>query len=60
MVLHGVIGTDGRVHELKYGSGPQLLAQAAIEAVTWWEYRISGAPPVEIETTIEVAFPPLD
>jgi hypothetical protein len=60
VVLHGVIGTDGRAHELKYVSGPQLLAQAAIEAVTWWEYRISGAPPVEIETTIEVAFPPLD
>ena len=56
VVLRGVIGADGRAHELQYVSGPPLLAQAAIEAVRWWEYRVSGAA-VEVETTIEVAFP---
>ena len=33
VVLHAVIGTDGKTHEVSYVSGPKLLAQAAIEAV---------------------------
>ena len=34
VVLHAVIGEDGRAHQLEYVSGPPLLAQAAINAVT--------------------------
>lgn len=63
VVLHAVIGTDGKTHELSYVSGPQLLAQAAIEAVRWWQYRINvvGLEPFEsqeVDTTISVLFPP--
>jgi hypothetical protein len=57
VVLHAVIGTDGRPHGLQYISGPQQLAQAAIDAVGWWQYRVN-AESEEINTTIEVAFPP--
>lgn len=57
LILHAVIGTDGRAHELQYVSGPEQLAQSAIDAVTWWQYRVTGEAE-EIDTTIEVAFSP--
>jgi hypothetical protein len=70
VVLHTIIDTGGRARELQYVSGPPLLAQAAIEAVKWWQYRIAvddkdigtGSFPVvleplEVDTTIEVVFP---
>jgi hypothetical protein len=65
-----IIDTGGRPRELQYVSGPPQLAQAAIEAVKWWQYRIAvdekaigtGPFPVvleylEVDTTIEVVFP---
>ena len=63
VVLRAVIGTDGRAHELSYVSGPQVLAQAAIDAVRWWQYRINvvNLEPYEaqeVDTTISVLFPP--
>ncbi len=63
VVLHAVIGTDGRAYELSYVSGPQVLAQAAIDAVRWWQYRINvvNLEPYEaqeVDTTISVLFPP--
>lgn len=63
VVLHAVIGTDGRPHELSYVSGPQVLAQAAIDAVKWWQYIINvvSLDPFEaqeVDTTISVLFPP--
>jgi len=63
VVLHAVIGTDGRAHELSYVSGPRVLAQAAIDAVRWWQYRINvvSLKPFEaqeVDTTISVLFPP--
>jgi len=60
VVLHAVIGEDGRPHELEYVSGPPILAQVAIDAVTWWQYRVAtvGDEPAEVDTTIEVVFPP--
>ena len=59
VVLHAVIAEDGRAHELQYVSGPPLLTQAAIDAVTWWEYRVAivNDEPVEVDTTIDVVFP---
>lgn len=57
VVLHALIAEDGRAHELQYVSGPPLLEQAAINAVSWWEYRVSGESE-EVDTTIEVVFPP--
>lgn len=63
VVLHAVIRTDGRADELSYVSGPRVLAQAAIEAVRWWRYRINVASlepfeAREVDTTISVLFPP--
>jgi hypothetical protein len=62
IVLQAVI-KDGRAQELRYVSGPPLLAQSAIDAVKWWRYRavmIDGEPveAEELDTTIEVVFPP--
>ena len=59
VVLHAIIDRNGRTRELQYVSGPTLLAQAAIDAVRWWEYEASGED-VEIDTTIEVEFSPAD
>lgn len=63
VVLHAVIGTDGRAHEVSFVSGPPVLAQAAIDAVKWWQYRINvvSLEPFEaqeVDTTISVLFPP--
>lgn len=62
VVLHAVIGTDGKTHELSYISGPLALAQAAIDAVKWWQYRINvvSLEPYEaqeVDTTISALFP---
>jgi hypothetical protein len=63
VVLRARIGTDGRAHELSYVSGPQVLAQAAIDAAKWWQYRINVVKlepyeAQEVDTTISVLFPP--
>jgi protein TonB len=58
VVLHAIIGKDGRVSELEVISGHPLLAKAALEAVKSWRYqptRLDGRP-VEIDTTITVDF----
>jgi outer membrane biosynthesis protein TonB len=59
VTLHAIIGIDGRPHDLQYVSGPPLLAQAAIDTVTWWQYRINQEN-VEVDTTIPVVFQPRD
>jgi hypothetical protein len=56
VVLEAVVGIDGRPRNLRYLSGPPLLAQAAIDAVTWWQYRVDGEN-TETLTTIPVVFP---
>jgi hypothetical protein len=61
VVLHAIIGTDGRPRELSYISGPPLLVQAAREAVVWWQYRIDVVSlepyePEEVDTAIPVLF----
>ncbi|PYV95409.1 MAG: hypothetical protein DMG89_21555 [Acidobacteria bacterium] len=56
VVLHAVINRDGRVRHAQYLSGPPLLAQTAINAASWWQYVVTEEN-VEIDTTIEVAFP---
>ena len=59
VVLHAIIGRDGRIHELKVVSAPwPSLAAAALMAVSKWEYRpyqVNGEP-VEVETTVNVIF----
>ncbi len=58
VVLQAVIGTDGHVYDLKVISGPEVLRQAAIDAVKQREYRpyLLKYVPVEASTTIKVIF----
>jgi periplasmic protein TonB len=56
--LEGVIGTDGRVHELKALSGSPLLIRAALDAVRQWVYKplLLNGEPVEVVQSIVVNF----
>ena len=56
--LEGVIGTDGRVHELRLVSGNALLVRAALDAVAQWIYeptQLNGVT-CEVTTNISVVF----
>jgi TonB family protein len=64
--LHGVIeldvvvGRDGSVADVHALNGPDVLAQAAMDALRWWRfepYRVDGRP-VVVETTVAVEFKP--
>jgi hypothetical protein len=58
VVLDAVIASDGTVVALHRLSGPEVLAQAAIDAVRWWRfepYRVDGKA-VDVETDLAVAF----
>jgi protein TonB len=56
--LQGVIGTDGRIHELKVLSGHPLLVKAAVDAVSQWIYAptILNGQAVEVAAPITVTF----
>jgi len=58
VVLHALIGRDGRIEKLQLVSGQPMLAQSAIDAVSQWRYRpyILNNEPVEVETQITVNF----
>lgn len=58
VVLHAIIGTDGRVQELQVISGPILLRQAAIDSVKPQKYQptLLNGQPVEVDTTLSVIF----
>jgi hypothetical protein len=59
VVLHAIIAKDGTVQEMQYVSGPTSLAKVAMDAVRQWTYKpttLQGQP-VEVDTTIAVAFP---
>jgi protein TonB len=58
VVLQAVIAKNGTIDKLRVLSGPAMLQQAALEAVSQWRYRpylLSGEP-VDVETTINVVF----
>jgi len=60
IVLDVVVGSDGSVVEVRALNGPEVLAQAAAEALRWWRfepYRIDGKAMV-VETTVAVEFKP--
>jgi TonB family protein len=60
IVLDLVVGRDGSVIKVRPQNGPDLLAQAAVEAVRWWKfepYRMNGEPAV-VGTRIAVEFKP--
>ena len=59
VVIQGTIGTDGKVHNQEVLVAPsELLADAAMEAVSHWQYKpyLLNGQPVEVETTINVIF----
>jgi protein TonB len=56
--LHAIIGTDGRVRELRAMEGHPMLVRAAVEAVRQWLYRPAALndDPIEVDTEITVRF----
>jgi TonB family protein len=60
VVLRVVVGLDGKVHDLRYISGPTELVDAAMDAVKQWAYKptMLNKEPVEVESTVTVTFAP--
>lgn len=58
VVLHANISKAGTIENLGVISGPQMLRQAALDAVKTWRYKpyLLDNEPVEVETTINVTF----
>jgi protein TonB len=56
--LTGIIGTDGRIRELRVISGHPLLAKAALDAVQQWIYEATllNGEPVEVIAPSTVTF----
>lgn len=56
--LEGIIGTDGRIRDLRPLSGNPLLVPAALEAVRQWVYEptLLNGKPVEVIAPITVIF----
>jgi hypothetical protein len=54
-----VIGKDGTVIEVDPLAGPAPLISSAVDAVRRWKYNptLLNGRPVEVETTVDVAFP---
>ena len=60
IALDVVVGRDGSVVDVHALNGPDMLAQAAIEALRWWRfepYLVDGKP-VVVKTTVAVEFKP--
>lgn len=59
VLLHAIIGRDGRVHSLRFLKVPDSeLAMAAVAAVRKWRYKpyLLNGEPTEVDTTITVNF----
>jgi protein TonB len=58
VILQASISKSGTIENLRVVSGPQLLQQAALDAVSQWLYRpyLLNGEPVEVETTVNVVF----
>jgi TonB family protein len=59
VVLEAMIGTDGRIHDLRVISAPAAeLAASSFAAVSQWEYRpyVMGGRAVPVQTTVTVTF----
>jgi protein TonB len=56
--LQGVLGVDGRIHELKVLRGHPFLIKAAVDAVLQWTYEpaMLNGQPVEVQAPIQVNF----
>ena len=58
VVLHVIIGKDGKVRKVDSMSGPPELIQAAIDSVQQWIYQptLLNNSPVEVDTQVSVNF----
>jgi protein TonB len=58
VILAATISKSGNIENLHVVSGPAVLQQAALDAVSTWRYRpyLLDGQPVEVETTVEVIF----
>jgi periplasmic protein TonB len=58
VVLHAIIGKDGKVNQLAYVSGPAMLLSATMNAVRQWKYKpfLVNGEPVEVDTIIVFTF----
>lgn len=58
VALQATISKTGAIENLHVINGPQMLHQAAIEAVRTWKYKpyLLNGEPVEVETEINVIF----
>jgi protein TonB len=56
--LHAVISAAGTITSLSVINGPNVLRQAALDAVKTWRYKpyLLDNEPVEVETTVNVVF----
>ena len=59
VVLDAMIGTDGKVRDLRVvGSPSRILTQASLDSVSQWQYKpyLLDGRPVEVNTMIHVIF----
>jgi protein TonB len=58
VVLEGVVGTNGRVRDLRAISGRQVFWQAAIDAVGQWVYKpaMLNGTAIEARVRVEIRF----
>ena len=58
VVLSATIAKDGTIANLRVMSGPAMLQQAALDAVSQWRYRpyLLNGEPVAVDTTVNVVF----
>jgi periplasmic protein TonB len=58
VILAANISKGGAIENLRVVSGPAMLQQSAVNAVSTWHYRpyLLDGQPVEVETTVNVVF----
>lgn len=58
VMLAAIISRSGTIENLRVVSGPAMLQQAALDAVSSWHYKpyLLNGEPVDVETTINVVF----
>jgi protein TonB len=58
VILAATISKEGTITNLRIISGPPMLQQAALDAVSQWRYRpyLLNGQPVDVETTVNVIF----
>ena len=60
VVIHAIISKTGTIENLQVMSGPVMLRQAAVDAISRWRYKpfLLNGEPTEVDTTVTVNFSP--